>query len=72
MNSEITYLGRIIRVDSNTVEVEVTDAIPSAAPIINGRLYKIGQIGTFVKIPMGNIPKATIFTWRKLFPRSTS
>ena len=55
MISDITYLGRIIRVDSSTVEVEVADEIPSAAPIINGRLYKIGQIGTFVKIPVGNI-----------------
>lgn len=55
MENDITYLGKIIRVDSSTVEVEVSDIIPSAAPIINGRLYKIGQIGTFVKIPMGNI-----------------
>lgn len=55
MKREITYLGHIIRVDSSTVEVEVSNEIPSAAPIINGRLYKIGQIGTFVKIPIGNI-----------------
>lgn len=55
MIGDITFLGRIIRVDSSTVEVEVSDEIPSAAPIINGRLYKIGQIGTFVKIPVGNI-----------------
>jgi uncharacterized protein len=55
MTTDITYLGKIIRVDSSTVEVEVSDDIPSAAPIINGRLYKIGQIGTFVKIPIGNI-----------------
>lgn len=55
MKNDITYLGKIIRVDSNTVEVEVSDDIPSAAPIINGRLYKIGQIGTFVKMPIGNI-----------------
>ncbi len=55
MNSDITYLGKIIRVDSGTVEIEISDQIPSAAPIINGRLYKIGQIGTFVKIPIGNI-----------------
>ena len=55
MESDITYLGKIIRVDSSTVEIEVSDAIPSAAPIINGRLYKIGQIGTFVKMPTGNI-----------------
>lgn len=55
MTSEITYLGKIIRVDSSTVEVEVSNDIPSAAPIINGRLYKIGQIGTFIKMPIGNI-----------------
>jgi len=55
MTSDITYLGKIIRVDSSTVEVEVSNDIPSAAPIINGRLYKIGQIGTFVKMPIGNI-----------------
>ncbi|RZL44870.1 MAG: DUF853 family protein [Pedobacter sp.] len=55
MKTDITYLGHIIRVDSSTVEVEVSNDIPSAAPIINGRLYKIGQIGTFIKIPIGNI-----------------
>lgn len=55
MKNEITYLGHIIRVDSETVEVEVSNDIPSSAPIIYGRLYKIGQIGTFVKIPIGNI-----------------
>lgn len=55
MESDITYLGKIIRVDSNSIEVEVSNEIPSSAPIINGRLYKIGQIGTFVKMPMGNI-----------------
>lgn len=55
MDSDITYLGRVIRVDSSTVEVEISDEIPSSAPIINGRLYKIGQIGTFVKMPMGNV-----------------
>lgn len=55
MNTENTFLGKIIRVDSSIVEVEVADTIPSATPIINGRLYKIGQIGTFVKIPIGNI-----------------
>jgi len=55
MNNEITYLGTIIRVDSSTVEIEISDQIPSSAPIINGRVYKIGQIGTFVKMPIGNI-----------------
>lgn len=58
MIGDETFLGKVIRVDSGTVEVEVSREIPSSAPIINGRLYKIGQIGTFVKLPIGNI---TIF-----------
>lgn len=55
MRREITFLGKIIRVDSGTVEAELSLEIPSAAPIINGRLHKIGQIGTFIKIPIGNL-----------------
>ena len=55
MENDVTYLGKIIRVDSNTIEVEVSDTIPSSSPIIEGKIYKIGQIGTFVKIPVGNI-----------------
>lgn len=55
MENEITYLGKIIRVDSNTVEVEISSNIPSSSPIIEGKVYKIGQIGTFVKVIAGNI-----------------
>lgn len=55
MQSDVTYLGKVIRVDSNVVEVEISNGIPSASPIINGKIYKLGQIGTFVKIIAGNI-----------------
>lgn len=55
MENDITFLGRIIRVDSSVVEVEVSDILPSSSPIIGGKVYKVGQIGTFVKIPAGNI-----------------
>src|SRR5690606_32965963 len=55
MKTDITYLGRVINVNSASVEVEISKDIPSAAPIINGRLYKLGQIGTFVKFPIGNL-----------------
>ena len=55
MQNDITYLGKIIRVDSDTVEVEISADIPSASPVINGKVYKLGQIGTFVKIIAGNI-----------------
>ncbi len=55
MKTDITFLGRVINVNSGNVEVEISKEIPSAAPIINGRLYKIGQIGTFVKFPVGSL-----------------
>ena len=55
MKTDITYLGKVINVNSGNVEVEIAKEIPSAAPIINGRLYKIGQIGTFVKFPIGSL-----------------
>ena len=55
MQNDITYLGKVIRVNSDTVEVEISADIPSASPIINGKVYKLGQIGTFVKIIAGNI-----------------
>ncbi|GAF24355.1 hypothetical protein JCM19047_4238 [Bacillus sp. JCM 19047] len=55
MKNEVTYLGSVINVDSNSIEVEITEKIPSSAPIVNGRLYRIGQVGTLVKIPVGNI-----------------
>lgn len=31
MQNDVTYLGKIIRVDSNTVEVEVSASIPSSS-----------------------------------------
>lgn len=55
MNKKTTYLGKVISVNSGNVEVEIAKEIPSAAPIIEGRLYKIGQIGTFVKFSIGSL-----------------
>lgn len=42
MQNDITYLGKVIRVNSDTVEVEISADISSASPIINGKVYKLG------------------------------
>ena len=55
MENDVSFLGKVIRVDSNEVEVEISGDIPSSSPIVNGKVYKIGQIGTFVKIVAGNV-----------------
>lgn len=72
MENDITFLGKIIRVDSNVVEVEISDRIPSSSPIIGGKVYKIGQIGTFVKIPVGNIITYGIVSSVSNTPTNTS
>lgn len=53
MKTDITFLGIVRRVIGAKVFVEVTPEIPSASPIIHGRVYRLGQVGSFVRIPLG-------------------
>jgi hypothetical protein len=53
VKGDTTYLGRIKRVSGARLLVEISPEIPSASPIIEGRLYRLGQVGSFVRIPMG-------------------
>jgi DNA helicase HerA-like ATPase len=53
MDSDVTFFGVVRRVVGARVHVEVSPDIPSASPIINGRIYRLGQVGSFVRIPLG-------------------
>ncbi len=53
MPTDVTYLGQVRKVTGAKVLVEITADIPSANPIINGRVHRLGQIGSFVRIPVG-------------------
>lgn len=53
MRAVVTYLGSIRRVVGAKVLVEVSPEIPSSSPIIHGHVYRIGQVGSFVRIPLG-------------------
>lgn len=53
MKSDVTFLGLVRRVTGAKVYVELSADIPSASPIIRGRVHRIGQIGSFVRIPLG-------------------
>lgn len=55
MKNDVTYLGQVINVNSSAVEIKISDDIPSSAPIVEGKLYRIGQIGSFVKFPIGSL-----------------
>jgi len=53
MKTDITFLGVIRRVIGAKLFVELSPEIPSASPIIHGRIYRLGQVGSFVRIPLG-------------------
>lgn len=48
-----TEIGTVYSVNGNNVSVSMSDSVKSNAPIIDGIVYRIGQIGSFLKIPLG-------------------
>jgi DNA helicase HerA-like ATPase len=53
MGDEATLLGYVGEVTGSTVSVRQVESIASGLVIINGRTYRVGQVGTFVRIPQG-------------------
>jgi len=53
MKDEATFIGTVRRVIGATVYSALSPDLPSTSPIVNGRVYRIGQIGSFVRIPLG-------------------
>lgn len=48
-----TLLGSISSVSSSSIAVELADTMESGITILEGKNYRIGQVGSFVKIPLG-------------------
>lgn len=48
-----TLLGSISSVSSSSIAVELTGSMSSGITILEGKNYRIGQVGSFVKIPLG-------------------
>lgn len=48
-----TEIGHVYSVNGNSVSVSMSDSVKSNSPIIDGIVYRIGQIGSFLKIPLG-------------------
>jgi hypothetical protein len=51
--SKITEIGEIDSISGNSISVKLFDSIKSNMPIIDGVVYRVGQIGSFVRIPLG-------------------
>ena len=55
MKNKETEIGQIISVNGNVVTVQLSDTVKSNMPVIDGIVYRIGQVGSFVKIPLGYV-----------------
>jgi hypothetical protein len=51
--SKSTLVGNIVSVSGNILSVRMSENVLSTMPIINGIVYRVGQIGSFVRIPLG-------------------
>lgn len=48
-----TFLGRVGAVAGATISVRQAESVSSGIAIIGGRSYRVGQVGSFVRIPQG-------------------
>lgn len=55
MKNKETMMGRVRSVTGSTLAIELDENIRSTLPIIDGILYRVGQIGSFIKIPLGYV-----------------
>lgn len=51
-----TIIGTVESVIGSRISILIdTERLPSNVPVINGRVYRVGQIGSFLRIPVGYI-----------------
>ena len=57
-----TYIGKVRSVTGSSLAIELDENIRSTLPIIEGILYRVGQIGSFIRIPFGYIDLFGVIT----------
>lgn len=53
LSRDPTYLGSVASVSGSAVSVHLAQSVASGLSIIEGCAYRIGQVGSFVRIPQG-------------------
>ncbi|MBX9934872.1 MAG: DUF853 family protein [Methylobacterium sp.] len=51
--SDPTFLGSVVEVSGASVTITLTESLASGLAIISGHTYRVGQVGSFVRIPQG-------------------
>ena len=53
LSRDPTFLGKIAAVSGGAINVHLAQSVASGLSIVNGQTYKVGQVGSFVRIPQG-------------------
>lgn len=53
MLNDPTYLGKVVSISGASLQILLTPQVRSGLLIIEGRTHRIGQVGSFVRIPQG-------------------
>lgn len=53
MKTVSTFIGDVVAVAGSNVSIYLSESVSSGLAIINGTTYRIGQVGSFVRIPQG-------------------
>lgn len=53
MRRDPTYIGTVQDVHGSTITVELSDETATGLGFVHGEGYRIGQVGSFVRIPLG-------------------
>ena len=51
--SDPTYLGIVSAVSGASISVKLAESLDSGLAVIKGHTYRVGQVGSFVRIPQG-------------------
>ena len=53
LSRDPTFLGRIASVSGAALTVHLAQSVASGLSIISGQTYRVGQVGSFVRVPQG-------------------
>lgn len=48
-----TLIGKVASISGNQISVKMLETTKSLMPIIDGTVFRVGQLGSFLKIPLG-------------------
>ena len=53
LSRDPTFLGKVAAVSGAAVNVRLAESVASGISIIRGQTYRVGQVGSFVRVPQG-------------------